>query len=349
MLEIFWNGLVFGLFVAAPALFAWTGRKRGWLVLGVAAVAVVTAMVTGVLVPLDLVRLPVDTGLAVPLALMLGHAALGVAASAAGRPWLPGPPVLVAPLTGALLGEIGGAAVMAATTDDPKAKARLALAAAAGGLLGRMGDPGLLIVGTDELTVARLAPLALVALLAARPKAGDLAGAAEGSKLITGIAFGAALLAFVPMIRVVAVWGGALALAGVAGKRLLQARTAPLTWAIGSTALVLVATAAGAPALVGIGLEEIQNAHQAWVPAMLVGGGALVSALAGGHAAAVMAQAVLDRALSLHISGAATALTVGVAVGGLGPLLAAGAVRAGFLRWLLQVALVGAVALWLLG
>jgi hypothetical protein len=46
---------------------------------------------------------------------------------------------------------------------------------------------------------------------------------------------------------------------------------------------------------------------------------------------------LLDRAMSLNIDGARLALTAGLAVGGLGPLVVAGALRAGWKRWFLQV------------
>jgi hypothetical protein len=350
---LFLNAIVFGALAAAVVLAAPAGRRRGLVALGVALVGIITGFAMGALVPADIWRLPVDTGLATPLALMLGQAALAVVAVAAGRPWLPGPAVLVAPLTGALVGEVGGAILLASTTEDRAAKARLALGAAAGGLLGRVGDPALLIVGPDEATVARLAPLALVALVAARPKSSDLAGAGEGDKAVTGIALGAALLSLVPGMALAGVWGGTLLLGGLALLRRSQGRMGPidlnpLLWALGATALVLVATAAGTPMVIALGIEEVQNAFMAWGPAAFLGGGTLVSALAGGHGAAILAQAVLDRSLALNVPGAATALTVGVAVGGLGPLLAVGAVRKGLLRWLLQVALVAGVSLWLL-
>jgi hypothetical protein len=41
--------------------------------------------------------------------------------------------------------------------------------------------------------------------------------------------------------------------------------------------------------------------------------------------------------MSLNIDGARLALTAGLAVGGLGPLVVAGALRAGWKRWFLQV------------
>lgn len=353
MPPIFLNAIVFGALAGAVVLAAPGGRRRGLLALGVAVIGGITGFAMGVLVPSDLWRLPVDTGLGMAVALMLGQAALGVAAVAAGRPWLPGPAMIVAPLTGALVGEIGGAMLLAGTTEDRGARARLALGAAAGGLLGRLGDPALLIVGPDDATVARLAPLALLALIAARPRQGDLSGAVDGDKRVTAIAIGAGLLALVPGMALPAVWGGALLLGGLA---LLKRRGAgggsvdlnPLLWAVGAGVLVLVATAAGTPMVIALGIEEVQNAFMAWGPAAFLGAGAGVSALVGGHGASLLAQAVLERSPGLAVPGAVTALMVGLAVGGLGPLIAVGAVRKGLLRWLLQVALVSAVSLWLL-
>ncbi len=47
----------------------------------------------------------------------------------------------------------------------------------------------------------------------------------------------------------------------------------------------------------------------------------------------------MDRALDLRVPGLAVALAVGIGVGGLGPLVIAGAVREGFRRWVLAVVL----------
>ena len=353
MHELFLNAIVFGAMVGALALAMPAGRRRGAVALVLALIGTITGLVMGVLVPSDLWRLPMDTGLGGVIALTLGQAALAMVAVAAGRPWLPGPAFIVAPLTGALLGEIGGAVLLAGTTEDRGARARLALGAAAGGFLGRMADPGMLLLGPEGLGSLRFAPLVLVALPAARPRAGDLAGRADGDKAVTAIGLGAAVATMIPGFELVAVTLGVVSLGGLAVVRRRQDRgghldATPLAWAAGAAILVLVATAAGTPAVIGLGIEEVQNAFMAWGPAAMFGAGALVSALAGGHGAALLAQAVLDRTLALNVPDAAAALAMGVSVGGLGPLLAVGALRAGWTRWLLQVVLVGAVGLWLL-
>jgi len=350
---LFLNATVFGAMVAATALTLPAGRRRGWATLGVALIGLITGFAMGVLTPSDLWRLPGDTGLGMALALCLGQALLAVAAVAAGRPWLPGPALVVAPLTGALMGEIGGAMLLSGTTEDRGARARLALGAAAGGLIGRLGDPGLLLLGPDAGGLVRFLPLAIVALLAARPRPTDLPPAAGGDKAVTAVAVVAALLSMVPGLALAGVLGGASVLAALAVIRRRQGRggpveLGPLLWSLGAAVLVLIATAAGTPAVIALGIEEVQNAFMAWGHSAMFGGGALVSALCGGHGAALMGQAVLDRALALRVPGAETALAAGVAVGGLGPLVAVGALRAGALRWLLQVVLVGVAAMWLL-
>jgi hypothetical protein len=231
-----------------------------------------------------------------------------------------------------------------AGVDDPKARARLALGAAAGGLLGRMGDPALLIAEGGGVTLAHCAPLALVALIAARPRRGDLDGTQAGSKIITAVAVVAALLALVPALRLVAVFGGVLVLAGLAGRRLKAASPGPLLWVAAGAVLVLMATAGGAPALLGVGLEAVQNAFMSLVVPTLLIGGALASTVAGSGPAALFAHALLERSQALHVHGAHLALTIGVAAGGVGPLLVARALGAGWPRWLLQVGLILAVS-----
>ncbi|MEC8425443.1 MAG: hypothetical protein VX000_16775, partial [Myxococcota bacterium] len=191
-----------------------------------------------------------------------------------------------------------------------------------------------------------------VALMAARPRPTDLAGARDGDRMVTGIALSAGLVALVPGLALPGVWGGAALLGLVALARRRQGRPGrldpnPLLWVLGASVLVLVATAAGTPMVISLGIEEVQNAFMAFGPAAFFGAGAGFSALIGGHGASLFAQAVLDRSAALNVAGAVPALTMGLAVGGLGPLLAVGSVRAGLLRWLLQVLLVGAVGLWL--
>ena len=78
----------------------------------------------------------------------------------------------------------------------------------------------------------------------------------------------------------------------------------------------------------------------------------LLGALLNGAGGGLVAVSFFDRALSLRIPHAALYVTVGLAVGGLGPLVLAGAVREGLRGWLLQVGLglAWACALgWLLG
>jgi hypothetical protein len=69
-------------------------------------------------------------------------------------------------------------------------------------------------------------------------------------------------------------------------------------------------------------------------------GGALLSAICGGQSAALIAEAILDRGPGLQIENLRSGLAAGLAVGGLGPLVVAGALQEGLFRWSLQVAAV---------
>ena len=64
---------------------------------------------------------------------------------------------------------------------------------------------------------------------------------------------------------------------------------------------------------------------------------ALCTAISDSTAMAVLAEGSLDRAVSLRTSDLRYALTAGVAVGGLAPLVAAGSVRNGIRLWIVQV------------
>jgi hypothetical protein len=70
---------------------------------------------------------------------------------------------------------------------------------------------------------------------------------------------------------------------------------------------------------------------------------ALLTAFTDGTGMSIFAVATVDRAMSLDAMALLPGLTAGIAVGGLAPLIAAGAVRPGLKIWLVQV---GLAVLW---
>jgi hypothetical protein len=318
---------------------------RRWRLRGAAAVALLAAiagLVAGVLAPADVWVLPMYTGLQNELLLLLAWALFAAFARSVGLLRIPGPPVVVAVVLGALLGEIPAAAILSLAAKDKSAAARLALAAAGGGLIGRLGDPAMLLMGARQpQIVLTLAPLGLICAVLAWPKRGDLvAGGVNGGLgglgrcLLLSIVGIAALF---PTFTLPALVLGTVALAIVSKHRRGPIDLAAVAWSIVGLFLVLIAIAGGAPEHAARGIELVAEPLGAWFLPLITAAAAILSALTDGTAASLLCVSVMDRALSLRVEGTWAALAAGVAVGGLGPLIAAGALRQGSLRWLAQL------------
>lgn len=304
--------------------------------------------------PGDLLALPGWTGLA-DAVLLLGLWALfgalaAAAAAAGGGAWLPGPPLLGAVLCGALLGEVAGSLLCMAGATTPLSRARLALAASAGGLFGRLGDPTVLLLSAhrpDALFI--LTPLGLLCALVALPgpplpsssTEGRGQGWRGGGVLLVGLltALGTALAgssAWLPLLA------GCVGMAALARNQLRTVDLSlPLRALLLGGLLILVA-AGGLPELAALGLETVQEILGAWLKPLLALAFVLLAVLTDSLGVALLAEAVVDRGLSLSRPGLVETMAAAAAIGGLTPLLLAGpgALRAGAVRWLAQVAIV---------
>lgn len=337
MIPLYRNVAIAGGLLGALLLLAPSARLRGYAPLLVS-VAVTAGLVLGFLIPADLLHLPAWTGLQLESAAIVCWVLYGLAARRAPRPWLPGPPVLTAWLAGALFGELAGAALVAAPAKDRGQAARLAMAAAAGGLVGRVGDPTLLALG-DRVQTSWLLPLSAMLLLLARPTGPVEPGGSRGvTALGLGVAVGTALLtAWSPLVLL----GGAVVLLGL-GRGALAWRE--LLWGLSSVALALVAAIAGVWEAAAESAEWLASNWGSLPLGLVALAAGLGSFLIDGPAAGLSSAALLDRAMDLSSPGVPVALAVGAAVGGAGPLVMAGAFRAGWRRWLLGVALAAAYA-----
>lgn len=342
------------LAVAAPllllALVAPVARLRPLVAVGVGVAAVIGGLVGGVLVPTDLVALPALVGLGPDVAALLAWGLFGGLAAIAGGLRLPGPPIVGAFLAGAMMGELGAAAALASSAKDRDGAARLALAAMGGAMVGRIGDPAVLVLATRVHTAAwTLVPLGLAMALIAAPRPRHVVPHA-GSVVVTAIAAVTALAAtFVPGAAAPALLAGAVVLGVIAlrhngaalatNRELLGTAIGPPLWVLGGVLVVLVMTAGGAPQLAALGLEEIADQVGPLLLPGVAAIGALAAALFDGAAAGLLLAAIDDRALFYRDDGLALAAMTGAAAGGLGPLVIAGGLRAGWWRWLLQVSL----------
>lgn len=319
-------------------------RRGGWSLLALLIAAYVGGLVFGAIQPTDPLYLLSWTGLGHSALLLVLWTVYAALARVAGGARIPGPALLGAVLSGAILGEIAAAALVAANAEDRRSAARLALAASAGGLLGRLGDPVMLLVAAERPSVTlAVAPLALLCTLVLLPGGALSLPTGRWSVTVVGglTAAGAVLLGTHAWIALIA---GSIGLAVLSGPA--RVRSAPWhlpVYAAVICGLVTFAAAGGVPELAAEGIEFLQR----WMGESLKPALALVAALLAmlldSTGAALMADAVLDRAMSLSTSGVPAAIAAGAAIGGIGPLVIVGAVRAGLWRLLVQV---GIVALW---
>jgi len=342
--EIEFNCLVLGVLAALMGVALHWRRRRLVMVLAVVFAMSIFGLMKGVVFPSDALELLADLDLSDAVIRLVLWAGFGVAVRSAGRAWLPGPPIVVATLTGALLGELGGAAVLSAAARDRSAAARLALAAAGGGMIGRFGDPAMLLLW-DRMDGGLwvLAPIGLLCVVVARPNATDLIPEEESDPVVTLIGALTAASVFVPSFGNMGVGLGTIALLWVGRSRLRGLPLWPVGWALATVPVVCILAAAGLPELAAGALEQAQYDLNDTTLTVLAAGGALASALLDGTGGSLLAAAFADRALSMSVDGWLPALAAGTAVGGLGPLIVADALGPGLFRWMLQVAVVVAV------
>lgn len=336
------NALVLGgvlVLLAAGGLTRW----RGQVALVLAVVACIIGYVLKILVPADVIYLPQWAGLAPESLGLVLAAAYGLLLRRLGGPSLRGPVALVAPLMGAGMGEVAAAATLGACATDGRAAGRLALAAAGGAMIGRVGDPGLLLLGArDPWAALLLAPVGLGMVVLAWPTRDLVEELPQGRLEVTVLAGIVGLLAMVPGLTLAALTVGCLGAAALHAR--VRTRVAvslgPLAWAIGSVALVLIATAGGVPEFAAAAMEQAE-VYWGSVPLPVVTGMAgLLGMMLDAPAAALLGTAAVDRTLDLLApEGLALAIAAGVGAGGLGPLVAAGGLRKGLPRWIVGVLL----------
>ena len=332
------------------AAIAPVARLRSIGAAGIALILVVGGLAVGVLVPLDLLMLPSYLGLQSGFYGLLAWTLFGLLGAAAGGPRLVGPAILRAALSGFLLGELG-AALSFLPVQEHRSRARLVLAAMAGAMVGRVGDPGLLVLGGQvQAGPWILAPLALIGLLLSGVRSADLPPD-HGHFDVTAVAAVVALL--LPQHVAVVLALGCLAMAVLALRRRAAPSGSALLWVGASLVVALVACSAGLPYQAVLQLEDRLLDHSHLYGPVLGVGSLLLAALLDGPAAALILGALSDQALLGPTlfgrpDGLALALMAGLAVGGLGPLHLAGVLGPALPRWLLLGLLTLPYVLWML-
>jgi len=324
------------LFVLGAVSFT---RWRLWAMGPVFLISLIVAATYGIVGWSDLWVLPTGLGMGSSLVLMVLWIVYGAVARTLGPVAIPGPAWLTAILLGAGIGEIPAAAILSAGARTPRGAAKLALAAAGGGLVGRLGDPAMLILLEGHPTaMLSIAPLGFVLAWIARPDVDDLIQPDAADPRRMALVLGIGAVAAIPGLTLGALVFGIIAMGLAAQGRKGHVELGVLAWQITALMLAVLAVAGGAPEQAATGLELIVETLGWWASPLLVGISALLSALSDGTAMAILCQGIVDRAMSLDAQHLVAPMAVGVAVGGLAPLIAAGALKAGWKLWLLQVA-----------
>jgi hypothetical protein len=240
-------------------------------------------------------------------------------------------PGLAALACGALAGDLAAVALLSQRAEDPRQSARLALTASAGGLLTGVGSPATLLVAHP----AQLWPLALAAALVAWPR-GRLAADGRPGLTLALLAVAAGSWFHAP-----AALAAGLAVAGIAWVTSEDRDGPKPKGALLHLALlaVLAGLAGYAGGLWGAewGLAWAMAQEPALGGPLVVLAGWLLAAAGGEPAAALLASAIVDAPLLPRVPGVAPALAAGIGLGGVGPLLLAGAWREGRRIWGLQL------------
>jgi len=326
-----WHALVTGLLLAAGGLSAWLGRFRLAVLVSVVLGGVVYGSQQGILLPSDLAALPGHAALERPLALWLAWALFATAAASSSKTAIGGRlgPVLL----GAVFGELGGAVLAASGVDNPSHKARRVLAASAGALLSRTGDPAVLLHSGDGRLAFTLAVCGCVGVAVAAPPAASSGSLDRRSWAVGGVAF---VAAFLPSLALPVLALGAVALLAIHQRR---PDPTPLLHAVGIAVLVLVGVASGTTEHLASTLEAVTIPMEQHLPQVIALGGTGAGLLLGSGGGGLLGVAVLDRALAVTAPDAKALWTVMAAVAGLGPMLLTGTLQRGLWRHLLWVGL----------
>ena len=304
----------------------------------------VTAFQLGIVALSDLWVVPNHVGMADTLGLLILWVLFGAVARAVGPMAIVGPPWVMAMVMGACLGEVPAAAILSTAAKSPGGAARLALCAAGGAMIGRMGDPAMLVLtnGHPDAMYA-IAPLGLFLAWLARPQSGDVLASTPAGHLRLGFVLCIAIVAAIPGMTEAALVAGIVGLAFMMKGRRSALDVMTPAWQLLALAVALLTVVGGTPALAAESLAAVIEVLDWWAPPLMVMVTALLTALTDATAMSVIGAAIVDSPMSVDAERWVAPMAAGVAVGGLAPLIAAGAVRAGFKLWLLQI---GVAVLW---
>jgi hypothetical protein len=201
----------------------------------------------------------------------------------------------------------------------------------------------LILAGDHPALLAGLVPLGIACALVARPSPDDLVLAEDGNRARTAVVVLVAVAALLPQVAPWALMGGILALGLLAQERRRLVDLAGVGWQLCAVMVAVLAVVGGAAEQAAFGFEWAAERADWMGPPVLTLVSATLTAVTDGTGMSIFAAATVDRAVSVDAMALLPGLTAGIAVGGLAPLIAAGAVRPGLKIWLLQV---GLAVLW---
>ena len=160
-------------------------------------------------------------------------------------------------LCGALIGELGAAALWAPQVKDPKARARVVLSAMAGGLVSPVGDANILVLAQSIPNMQLyLIPLGLLALLLISQKHRMCPNQVPPRAPHWSACHLIVLYFFVPQNAPLVLLECSLLLAVFTGKHLKNS-ISQLLWFVVLIAMLTIASAGGLPEFIALGSENI--------------------------------------------------------------------------------------------
>ena len=206
---------------------------------------------------------------------------------------------------------------------DVAALGRLCLAAVAGGCLARSASAPIFLM-LKPWGVLMLLPAACILLFVSDVRQDDFKGQEVNLPplIVASLVFLGAVFMSDQLLWFVSV--GSVVLIPLVLKRTQRPSITPVLWGVGVLPVALIAVLGGGPELISWGLESIQVNYAEVLSATMCCIGFVFSALTDPTAAGVVAFSLMSNALDLKDSTLVQQLGVGVALGGIAPILLLG-------------------------
>ena len=242
-------------------------------------------------------------------------------------------------LMGLCFGEIGLTFFVLKSVSDPKQRGSALFAGMAGAVLSPVGDLGRFGFGIQAEYWYAIPLISLISLVISGRE--DIEWKEEeGAKslpYILGVLI-SVMLTFFPDFQLLILGVAALGLS-VVNRAILKIPYYLLGMVALSFFAIVIATAGGIPELLAWSLENAQFTYATYLNALLLLIATVVSALFGEWNAVLLGQALQERALDIQTQELWTMMGLGIAIGGISPLILAGVWRENWKRASLLIVL----------